>query len=224
MDRHTPHEPEGEDDMLTRSLFLVAAAGLLLGACNQQQAAVASPPPPQQPSRYTVLFDTGSATLSTQATSTIQQASATYRNWSGANVLVAGHTDTVGSPEYNMGLSQRRANAVTASLVSTGVPRAAIISQGYGETNLPQPTADQVPDQANRSVQIGVVHMARPIMSDAEYCALLAPKVRDIARGTDPTGALGRALSDCQQGIGDYGIPFMTKYLSDNKVPVPQRA
>jgi hypothetical protein len=224
MDRHTPHEPEGEDDMLTRSLFLVAAAGLLLGACNQQQAAVASPPPPQQPSRYTVLFDTGSASLSNQATSTIQQAAANYTSQSGANVLVAGHTDTVGSQDYNMALSQRRANAVTAGLVSTGVPRAAIISQGYGETNLPQPTADQVPDQANRSVQIGVVHMARPIMSDAEYCALLAPKVRDIARGTDPTGALGRALSDCQQGIGDYGIPFMTKYLSDNKVPVPQRA
>jgi hypothetical protein len=210
--------------MLNRSLFLVAAIALLLGACNQQQAAVAPPPPPQQPSRYTVLFDTGSSTLSNQATSTIQQAAANYRSQSGANVLVAGHTDTVGSPDYNMALSQRRANAVTAGLVSTGVPRAAIISQGYGETNLPQPTADQVPDQANRSVQIGVVHMARPIMSDAEYCALLAPKVRDISRGTDPTGPLGKALSDCQQGIGDYGIPFMTKYLADNRVPVPQRA
>jgi hypothetical protein len=170
-----------------------------------------------------VLFDTGSSNLSNQATSTIQQAAATYRSQNGANVLVAGHTDTVGSADYNMALSQRRANTVTAGLVSAGVPRAAIISQGYGETNLPQPTADQVPDQANRSVKIAVVRMARPIMSDAEYCALLAPKVRDISRGTDPTGALGRALSDCQQGVGDYGIPFMTKYLADNKVPFPQR-
>jgi hypothetical protein len=171
-----------------------------------------------------VLFDTGSSTLSNQATSTIQQAAATYRSRSGGNVLVSGHTDTVGSPDYNMALSQRRANGVTAGLVSAGVPRPAIISQGYGETNLPQPTADQVPDQQNRSVQIGVVQMARTIMSDAQYCALLAPKVRDISRGTDPTGPLGRALSDCQQGIGDYGIPFMTKYLADNKVPIPQRA
>jgi hypothetical protein len=208
--------------MLGRTLFLATAAALLLGACNQQ-AAMAPPPQPQQPSKYIVLFDTGSATLSNQGTSTVQQAAATYRGWSGANVLVAGHTDTVGSPDYNMALSQRRANTVTAGLVSAGVPRAAIISQGYGETNLPQPTADQVPDQANRSVQIGVVHMARPIMSDAEYCALLAPKVRDIGRGSDPTGARGRALSDCQQGIGDYGIPFMTKYLTDNKVTIPQR-
>jgi hypothetical protein len=210
--------------MTSRALFAIAAAALSLAACNQPQTQAAMAPPPQQPSTYSVLFNTGSAALSTQATSTIQQAAATYRSQSGSNVTVAGHTDTVGTPEYNMGLSQRRANAVTAGLVSAGVPRPAIISQGYGETNLPQPTPDQTPDQANRSVQISVVHMARPIMSDAEYCALLAPRVRDISRGTDPTGPLGRALSDCQQGVGDYGIPWMTKYLSDNKVPIPQRA
>jgi len=207
--------------MLGRTLSLTTAAALLLGGCNQPQTQAAATSP-QQPSTYSVLFDTDSSTLSNQATSTIQQAAATYRSRSGANLLVAGHTDTVGSQAYNMALSQRRANAVTAALVSAGVPRPAIISLGYGETNLPQPTADQVPDQLNRSVQIGVVQ-GRTIMSDAQYCALLAPKVRDISRGTDPTGPLGKALSDCQQGIGDYGIPFMTKYLADNKVPVPQR-
>jgi hypothetical protein len=208
--------------MLGRSLSFVTAAALLLAGCNQQQqqsqSAVSAP---QQPSTYVVLFDTGSAALSNQATSTIQQAAAAYRGRSGANVSVAGHTDTVGSPDYNMTLSQQRAGAVTSSLVSAGVPRAAIISRGYGETNLPQPTADQVPAQANRSVQIGIIPAT---MSDAQYCALLAPKVRDISRGTDPTGPLGKALSDCQQGLGDYGIPWMTKYLVDNKVPVPQRA
>jgi hypothetical protein len=66
--------------------------------------------------------------------------------------------------------------------------------------------------------------MARTMMSDAQYCALLAPKVRDISRGTDPTGDLGKALSDCQHGIGNYGIPFMEKYLTDNRVPLPSRA
>ena len=103
--------------MLGRSLSFATAAALLLGGCNQQQSQSAVSPP-QQPSTYVVLFDTGSAALSNQAMSTIQQAAATYRSRSGANVLVAGHTDTVGSPDYNMVLSQRRANAVTASLVS----------------------------------------------------------------------------------------------------------
>jgi hypothetical protein len=207
-----------------KSLFFVAAAALLLAACNQsQQQAATTPSSPPQPTTYSVLFDTGSAALSNQSMSTIQQAAAAYRGRTSGNVLVAGHTDTVGSPEYNMRLSQRRANAVTAALVSAGVPRQAIISQGYGETNLPQPTANQVPEQANRSVQIGVVQMASAIMTDAQYCQILAPRVRDISRGTDPTGPLGKALSDCQQGNGDYGIPFMTQYLSDNKVPIPQR-
>ncbi len=214
--------------MSGRALFLAAAATLLLAACNNQQpqAAMAPPPPPQpQAMNYAVLFNTGSYALSGEANATIQQAAATYRSsQSGSNVTVGGHTDTVGTPEYNMGLSQRRAVAVTAALVNSGIPRAVIITRGYGETNLPQPTADQVSDQANRSVQIGIVHMARLMMSDAEYCALLAPKVRDISRGTDPTGPLGRALSDCQQNVGDYGIPFMTRYLTDNKVPLPPRA
>ena len=208
--------------MLGRSLSFATAAALLLGGCNQPQTQAAAPPP-VRPSNYIVLFDTGSWALSNQATSTIQQAATAYRSVSGANVTVAGHTDTVGNPNYNMALSQRRANAVTTQLVSAGVPRPAIISVGYGETNLPQPTADQVPDQRNRSVQMAVVQ-GRAIMSDAQYCALLAPKVRDISRGTDPTGPLGKALSDCQQGIGDYGIPWMTQYLVDNKVPLPQRA
>jgi hypothetical protein len=109
-------------------------------------------------------------------------------------------------------------------LVGAGVSRAAIITRGYGETNLPVSTADQVPEQQNRSVQIAVVHMASPMMTDAEYCALLAPRVRQISRGNDPTGALGRALSDCQQGIGDYGIPFMTRFLADNRASIPPRA
>src|SRR6516164_4112829 len=158
---------EGGKHMLGRSLSFATAAALLLAGCNQQQSqgAVSAP---QQPSTYVVLFDTGSAALSNQATSTIQQAAATYRGRSGTNVSVAGHTDTVGSPDYNMMLSQQRAGAVTSSLVSAGVPRAAIISRGYGETNLPQPTADQVPAQANRSVQIGIIAAT---MSDADYCA-----------------------------------------------------
>ena len=207
--------------MLGRSLSFATAAALLLGGCNQPQMQAAATSRPL-PSNYVVLFDTGSSALSNQATSTIQQAATSYRSLSGANVTVAGHTDTVGNPDYNMALSRRRANAVTSALVSAGVPRPAIISIGYGETNLPQPTADQVPEQRNRSVQIAVVQ-GRAMMSDAQYCALLAPRVRDISRGTDPTGNLGKALSDCQQGIGDYGIPFMTKYLADNRVPIPPR-
>ena len=83
-------------------------------------------------------------------------------------------------------------------------------------------TGDQVSDQKNRSVEI-VVSMPPARMSDAQYCAMLASRVRDVSRGADPTGDLGKALSNCQNGVGDYGIAFMTKYLTDAKVSVPPR-
>ena len=211
--------------MLNRYLSLATCAALALGACNQQQSQSYSPPPqPQPPATYSVLFDTGSSALSNEAMATIQQAAGTYRARSGTSVLVAGHTDTVGSPRYNMLLSQRRAVGVTAALVGAGVPRDAIITRGYGETNLPQQTSDQVPLQANRSVQIAVAQLASSTMTDAQYCRVLMTRVRDISRGRDPVGALGKALSDCQQSQEDYGIPFMTQFLTDNRVPVPPRA
>ena len=111
----------------------------------------------------------------------------------------------------------------TAALAAEGIPASSITASASGETNPPVRTGDQVSDQKNRSVEITVTQAPGPMTTNAQYCAMLAPKVRDVSRGADPTGDLGRALSNCQNGVGDYGIPFMTKYLSDNKVPVPPR-
>jgi outer membrane protein OmpA-like peptidoglycan-associated protein len=213
--------------MLGRSLSFATAAALLLAACNQSPPpAAAPPPPPQQPvaSSFRVLFASGSSTVQTPEQATIQQAAAAYRSRAGAAVTLTGHTDTTGSPGFNQVLSQRRVDAVTAGLVAAGVPAASIVgTSASGESNPPVPTGDNVSDQKNRSVEITVTRAPGPMMSDAQYCAMLAPKVRDVARGADPTGDLGRALSNCQNGVGDYGIPFMTKYLSDNHISVPPR-
>jgi outer membrane protein OmpA-like peptidoglycan-associated protein len=67
---------------------------------------------------------------------------------------VNGYTDTTGTPQYNMGLSIRRANAVAAELVKDGVPKAAIAIQGFGETHLLVPTGPQVREPQNRRVEI----------------------------------------------------------------------
>lgn len=50
------------------------------------------------------------------------------------NVEVSGHTCNIGTAEYNMGLSNRRANAVKAYLVKKGVPASSITTKGYGLT------------------------------------------------------------------------------------------
>jgi outer membrane protein W len=69
-------------------------------------------------------------------------------------VLVEGHTDSIGSDAYNMGLSDRRAKAVFDYLSSRGVDPARMSSVGYGET---RPIADNATDegrQQNRRVML----------------------------------------------------------------------
>lgn len=127
---------------MLKSLSRIVAAALLLSACSQ------TPPPPQRAmapspmSPATVYFVTGSSTLSLEATASIQQVAANYKTMGNATVTLTGHTDTVGSPDYNVTLSQRRAAAVRNALVREGVSATAITGGGQGEASLPVQTAD----------------------------------------------------------------------------------
>ncbi len=68
--------------------------------------------------------------------------------------LVDGHTDTVGSLEYNQGLSERRANAVVDYLVEQGVTRDRMTPRGFSWTQLIVQTPPNTPNQQNRRVEI----------------------------------------------------------------------
>ena len=205
---------------MLRKVLVTAAAALMLAACEEPAPATAPPPPSVPAASYMVFFDWDSTRLNQQSNMVIGQAAAAFKSRNGTGITATGHTDTSGSDAYNMALSLRRANAVKDSLVQNGVPAAAINAVGVGKAGLLVPTPDGVREPQNRRVEIVVT---APGMSDAQYCGILAPKVREISRGADPTGDLGKALSDCQTGTGNYGIPFMVKYLTDNKVPVPAR-
>lgn len=70
------------------------------------------------------------------------------------NVTVVGHTDSTGPAEYNMGLSQRRAETVRSYLVGKGIATDKITAKGMGET---QPAASNNTDAGraqNRRVEI----------------------------------------------------------------------
>jgi hypothetical protein len=215
---------------MLKSLFLVVAAALLLGACSQ-----APPPPPAPPAQRamapsqmppaTVYFATGSSTLSPESMATIQQVAANYKTTANATVTLSGHTDTVGSQDFNMTLSQRRADAVRNALVRQGVPAAAITAGGQGEASLPVQTADNVDERRNRSVDIAVVvpvPMARAGMTDAEYCAALSAKYRDLRTSqADETAAA--AMAQCQAGNTAAGIPVLEQTLTMSRIPLPSR-
>jgi outer membrane protein OmpA-like peptidoglycan-associated protein len=69
-------------------------------------------------------------------------------------IVSAGHTDTAGPPDYNMGLSEQRAETVATELVKAGIPAQIITTEAFGETDLAVPTPDNTPEQANRRVVI----------------------------------------------------------------------
>ena len=83
-----------------------------------------------------------------------RRSSTTSRAAQLGGITVAGHTDTSGAADYNMRLSQRRANTVATELIQAGVPAQLISADGYGQTDLAVPTADGVVLAANRRVVV----------------------------------------------------------------------
>jgi OOP family OmpA-OmpF porin len=84
-----------------------------------------------------VLFEFDRARLTPQARETVARVARRIRDERGP-VQVDGHTDSVGSSAYNLGLSRRRAAAVAAALRPDLPARFTIRAQGYGES---QPVA-----------------------------------------------------------------------------------
>jgi OOP family OmpA-OmpF porin len=116
-------------------------------------APVAAPAP--APSRsYLVFFDWDKSALTDRARSIIKEAADNSTRVQYTRIEVNGYTDTSGTPQYNQGLSVRRAQAVEAELVRDGVPQGSIGIQGFGDTHLLVPTGAGVREPQNRRVEI----------------------------------------------------------------------
>ena len=71
-----------------------------------------------------------------------------------ARVVLAGHADRSGPNDYNVDLSQRRANNVAVYLEGRGVPRGSIATEAFGESRPLVEPADGVREPQNRRVEI----------------------------------------------------------------------
>ena len=206
------------------SKILVASAGvLLLAGCQQNQAVSTPPPAPPPASSYAVYFDTGKSTLSPESVATISQAASAYRALRGQSVAVSGHTDTTGPAGYNQRLSRDRAAAVSNELLKDGVPQSAIAAMGYGETNLPVQTAQDVAERRNRSVDIAISDRgAASLMSDSQYCTALSRLYRRYRTSQiDETAAA--AMYQCETANVAAAIPVLEQALTAMKIPLPAR-
>jgi outer membrane protein OmpA-like peptidoglycan-associated protein len=111
-------------------------------------------PAPASAKTYLVFFDWDKYNLTPRATQIIAEAASDSKTTSTTTIDVSGYTDTSGTPTYNQGLSERRAKAVAAKLVSDGVPASEISIHAYGETHLLVPTGPGVREPQNRRVEI----------------------------------------------------------------------
>ncbi len=99
-------------------------------------------------------FEFDSATLTPGSTATLDEGVKIMKRHSDMKVEIAGHTDSQGNDEYNLGLSERRAQAVADYLIAHGANADNITVKGYGET---QPVADNGTEAgraANRRVEL----------------------------------------------------------------------
>ena len=120
------------------------------------------PPPPPPPvvacptSDFVVYFEWDRSNLNQAALETIDAAVARARQCNVSGVVVVGHTDTSGSAQYNMGLSERRASVVRDALVARGIAAGSIQTQARGESDLARPTRDGVREPLNRRTAVTI--------------------------------------------------------------------
>jgi len=101
-----------------------------------------------------VLFETARSELKESAIINLSKLSAFLTQYPERTVTIEGHTDSVGSDDYNLGLSQRRANSVQQFLVSQGIAANRLTAIGKGE-NFPVASNDSSSGrQMNRRVEV----------------------------------------------------------------------
>jgi OmpA-OmpF porin, OOP family len=138
-----------------RSEFLAAMSELEAQPVAQGPA-TARPGPAAALREYHVYFDFDRATLTADGRRIVDQAAAVAKQQPNKPIELVGRADRVGTDDYNLHLSERRAQAVRDALVADGVPRDRITARGVGDRELPVPTPVGVREARNRVVDISI--------------------------------------------------------------------
>ncbi|HUS63036.1 MAG TPA: OmpA family protein [Kofleriaceae bacterium] len=100
-----------------------------------------------------ITFRHNSAELTVGSHATLDAAAKVLTEHAELRIEIGGHTDNSGTPEYNRGLSQRRAEAVKAYLVKKGVADARLTPKGYGPDKPLVPNVSKEAQAQNRRVE-----------------------------------------------------------------------
>ncbi|MCU0893960.1 MAG: OmpA family protein, partial [Rhodospirillales bacterium] len=103
---------------------------------------------------FLLFFDWDRAGMPPEAQAIVRDAAEAIKSSRAESVVVTGFTDTSGNAQYNLRLSERRAQAVKEELVNNGVSPDIITVQGRGEEVLIVPTGPNEREPQNRRVRI----------------------------------------------------------------------
>jgi outer membrane protein OmpA-like peptidoglycan-associated protein len=103
-----------------------------------------------------VNFDFNRADIRPDSRPILDQAVDVLRENEDVHVVVEGHTDAVGTDEYNRALSVRRAEAVFRYLVNRGIPPERLRVEGFGESRPVASNDDEAGRAQNRRVELRV--------------------------------------------------------------------
>lgn len=107
-------------------------------------------------SEHSVYFSTGDDRLNRSAQRVLEQVAREVRNNPGQRIVLGGHADERGGPDYNLDLSRRRALMVARYLRSRGVPASVIESRHFGESQPADPATSAEAWARNRRVTVWV--------------------------------------------------------------------
>ena len=109
---------------------------------------------PERPRLFTVNFRSNSNELTPETAPVLAEVRKALEQMPAGELIVIGHTDSVGAVETNDWLSLQRAEVVADLLVKMGVARAKVNTVGRGEREPLVPTPDETDEPRNRRVEI----------------------------------------------------------------------
>jgi len=111
---------------------------------------------PGSPASFTLYFLEGKDELTPESRSELDNVFSELKRRPLPDIVVIGHTDTVGSLEFNDKLSLSRAMRMREMLISLGLPAERIQAAGRGKRELLIPTEENISEPRNRRVEISV--------------------------------------------------------------------
>ncbi|MGE5090229.1 MAG: OmpA family protein [Candidatus Levyibacteriota bacterium] len=109
---------------------------------------------PTRPQTFTLYFVEGSNALTEESKRVFESVFPDIAKHPVPDIVVIGHTDSVGSDAYNDKLSLQRADAVRDALIQRGIPAADIVAEGRGKRDPLVATGEGVSEARNRRVEV----------------------------------------------------------------------